>query len=164
MVTKIDFEELDTAEDGSGETLRDGMPFTGIAYERDPNTGAFIAVAGFFQGGKHGPWRSWYANGRLRSERFFFRRFRHGPWREWHENGQLAYDGYWECDLLIRRKRWDSNGLLLEHHEMTADSRDFPTLQKRRTERTWQVIDIDPQTLEFLERPSDWGRDGTERV
>lgn len=159
----VDFDDLETSEVGYNEYTLTGSLFTGIAVERT-ETGALIGLAGFSLGSKHGPWRSWHVNCLPKKEFYFLDGARNGPLRKWYENGELAYDAYWECDYCIRAKGWNELGKMVKDYKMTSDSRYFPSLKKERAQRQWRVLDIDIETLEFIERPPGWGRDGTELV
>ncbi|MFV8750291.1 toxin-antitoxin system YwqK family antitoxin [Nannocystaceae bacterium ST9] len=153
---EIDFDELDTAEDGSSDMLHHGQPFSGMAYERDEKTGHLIGLAGYTWGAPHGPFRSWYHDGRLKSEVFFFKGLRNGPAKEWYEDGRPKSDAYWECDFCVFRIAWSSRGERTEEFRMMPTHRDWHLLEQRRRRKGWRVIDIDIDLMEFVERPHGW--------
>jgi antitoxin component YwqK of YwqJK toxin-antitoxin module len=151
MTTKVCIEHLDIAEDGGGQLLYNGRPFSGIAYEYDEYTGAPLAVVGIRNGAKHGVWREWNSSGRMKLESYFCMGFRHGSWREWHDNGQILYEASWKCDLLVQRKQWNERGELTEEYHMLPGSPLHRTLEERRKEPFWCIVDINVETLEFVE-------------
>lgn len=72
----------------------------------------------------------------LQSEHYYHAGGNNGPWREWSPSGALLVDDYWQCGVLVRRRRYDEHGTL-----------------------TCNVVDIDLDNWAFVERPMGWGRD-----
>ena len=159
VTTKVDFDQLDTADDGSGCILLNGNLFFGIAYEHDEKSGILIGLAGYFFGAAHGASRDWHANGKLATEIYHKTGSRHGPWREWYETGAPKVHSYWECDLCLWKTRWDEHGNLVEDYRLASESKYARKIEERLREGNWRIIDIDVETMEFFERPQGWGKD-----
>ncbi|MFZ5892483.1 MAG: toxin-antitoxin system YwqK family antitoxin [Myxococcota bacterium] len=162
MTIKVDFDELDTTNDGYGDTILNGKLYSGVAYERFENGAALRSVSGFRSGKLHGASREWYASGRLKDETFYHMGAYHGPVRKWYPDGALQEEGYWEQGIRIREKQWGTDGVLLKEMSIRPDSADYQALLERRAAyKDVPVVDIDMQTLEFVERPAGWGSDAS---
>ncbi len=159
--TKVDSDLLGETDDAYGDVTLDGRLFNGVAYEKDAETGALLALEGYREGKAHGPLRVWYASGQIRTELYNYGGGLHGPWREWHSDGRLSLDSYYEHGFKLRSKRWSEEGRLLESDELDPSSPAFADVLQRRAKRNAPIVDIDLDDWEFVERPVAWGRDGT---
>lgn len=159
MTLKVDFERLETSDDGLGEILLDGKLYSGVAFERD-KSGQLRSLAGYDGGKIHGAWREWTSTGQLRTEQYHRNGGGHGPWREWYPDGRPKVDAYCEYGLFVRRKIWDERGDLIKDETIDPESSTFAQLQKRRAGRDDPIIDIDIESMEFFERPLGWVPDG----
>jgi hypothetical protein len=110
---RVDFEELDFSDDGYGDLVYQGDAFTGIATETTAH-GKLIAESYHRLGKQHGPTLEWDENGTLRREATYCMGSPTGLLREWDERGKMQIEEIWEHRVLLWRKRWDENGVLVE--------------------------------------------------
>lgn len=127
----IDMDELETPYGGSVFCYK-GQRYSGVAYDKEAKTGVIVGIGGFDGGFLRGPDRVWTPSGILQEETFYRYGSFHGPRREWHPDGTLKLNEYWNGD-----ERTPPEG------------------------STEPVIDIDLDTMEFVERPWGWGREPT---
>jgi hypothetical protein len=106
-----------------------GKLFSGIAYLRHEN-GTIAELMGFVTGWNHGCARSWTPTGVLVEEEFYHYGAYHGPVRCWSPDGSLISNDYYPQS---------------------------PALQEER--KTQPVVDIDLDTLEFVEHAWGWGKE-----
>lgn len=159
-VKVIDEDELIPSDDEFADYLYEGRLFTGISREKDPRTGAIIAVAGYSDGKLHGAVRDWYGNGQMASEEFRYNGAYHGPQREWYPDGRLKRAGYVECGVTVWEKTWNEQGELQSSHDVTQLPEQLERLKQARITRSrFKVFDIDLNTWEFVERPDGWRTD-----
>lgn len=127
----IDMDELETPYGGSVDFYK-GQRYSGVAYGKDAKSGVIVEIAGFDGGFLCGPVRLWTESGVLLQETFYQNGGFHGPRREWHPDGTLKLNEYRNRDKLSAP-------------EGPAEP----------------VIDIDLDTMEFVEHPWGWGREPT---
>lgn len=127
----IDMDELDTPYGGSVFCYK-GQRYSGVAYDKDAKTGVVVGLGGFDGGWLRGPDRLWTPSGILLVETFYLYGDFHGPNRQWHPDGTLKLNEYWKAG-----KRTSFDG--------PAEP----------------IVDIDLDTMEFVERPWGWGREPT---
>jgi antitoxin component YwqK of YwqJK toxin-antitoxin module len=53
----------------------------------------------------------------------------HGSSREWYQNGQLKREAEYELSILVKDKKWDEGGKLVEEFVLTENDPLFKTLQ-----------------------------------
>ncbi|MFE6923280.1 toxin-antitoxin system YwqK family antitoxin [Nocardia sp. NPDC057663] len=100
---------------GDDLTRYRGVPYTGRAVETHPN-GTIVGAWTFVDGYDDGPSQAWHDNGVQASDGIMQRGLAVGEWREWRRDGTLAtLDVYARPGYLRLRKRWDENGVLIEH-------------------------------------------------
>lgn len=131
-MTPIDFDKIDSANDGTATFFLDGKLFSGIAYERDRETGVIVGIFGFEGGWNSGCSRTWSPSGVLLEEEFYLTGVFHGPRRIWNADGTLELNEY--------------------HHHSRRPPPEGPADP---------VIDIDLEEMEFVEHPWGWGREPT---
>jgi hypothetical protein len=129
-MTPIDFDEIDSADDGTATFFRNGKLFSGIAYERNRETGVIVGLMGFHRGWLSGCSRTWSLSGVLLREEFHKYGVFHGPVRTWNADGTLKSNKYF-----------------------------FHTKQPPPEGTTESVIDIDLEELQFVEHPWGWGKE-----
>ncbi|MGP4021037.1 toxin-antitoxin system YwqK family antitoxin [Saccharopolyspora sp. 5N708] len=101
-------------------TSYQGRPFTGEIVDFDPN-GTMIELTTYADGIEHGPQVEWFPDGTKQLEGQCDHGQAVGEWREWHPTGQLArYDEFNDLGDLLKRKRWDESGELLEDYSGKA--------------------------------------------
>src|SRR5215813_603490 len=102
--SSLEFEE--------GLMMLDGTPFTGIGYiERN---GEVIEEAEYRNGLKWGVSKTMFPGGKPYKHSRLFAGVRHGRHREWHFSGELAEEADYELGFLVRRKKWDEDGDLID--------------------------------------------------
>jgi antitoxin component YwqK of YwqJK toxin-antitoxin module len=121
----------DALEYDEGVMLLDGEPFDGVGYMVD-DAGQLVGEIEYRDGLEWGMKRGWNVPDQLYYEGRFFRGVLHGKQREWHSNGQLAEDGDFEFGFVLRKKRWDDEGNLLEEYELKETDPDYASLQDYR--------------------------------
>jgi antitoxin component YwqK of YwqJK toxin-antitoxin module len=125
--------EIDYAEDLS-YTL-DGVPFTGIAYEVDAQ-GNRSEVA-YRDGVQEGESCDWYLSGVLKGRSHFRENTLHGACQEFDEQGNLTLDAFYEYGIVVRSRRYSSDGAVLEDFVISSQNPNFPLLTRYRRERGW---------------------------
>ncbi len=100
---RINTDLLEDSDDGYGDVLLAGKPFTGIA-EEFGDGGRRISEVCYEKGRLHGPSRSWHPNGNLKEEEFYRAGAQHGAWREWDEDGELIRDEVYERQMPVYRR------------------------------------------------------------
>jgi len=156
-VKVVDEDEVVPSDDEFADYFYEGQLFTGISREKDPRTGAIIAVAGYNDGKLHGAARNWYADGQMASEEFRYNGAHHGPQREWYPSGQLKRAGYVDRGVTVWEMTWNERGELTSTHDVTQLPDQLERLAQARTQKSkYKVIDIDLNTWEFIERPDGW--------
>lgn len=129
---RVPSSELEYDED-EAIYLRDGEPFTGIAYELYPS-GALEGESEFRDGLSWGVGRGWHPNGQLSSEGHAFKDVQHGIAREWDEQGRLEEESYCEYGIVIYEKKWNEEGVLIEDYQLKESDPDYEELQ-----RLWEL-------------------------
>ena len=109
-------------------------PFTGVAFERTDG-GALIYEAHYRDGSWHGPRRTWYESGQLKSEEYHYKGLRHGPVRQWDEGGQLRLEASYRFQIVLSRKRWEADGTLSETFTLTPDHPAYARLLRVKKRR-----------------------------
>ena len=111
-----------------GLMILEGEPFTGIGDLVD-DTGQLVGEIEYRNGLEWGMKRGWNIPDKLYYEGCFYRGVLHGKQREWHANGQLAEEGDYELGFVLRKRRWDEDGNLLNEYELQETDPDYKTLQ-----------------------------------
>lgn len=126
---RVNYDELDSPD---GVTYSwQGQLFTGTSYELRPN-GQLWNEMDFVDGQYHGQMRSWSPSGQLEEETTYYNGVTYGPDREWDEAGRLRREAFIEYSFLVREKKWDENGQLIEEFEIAPDDPNYSLLQKFR--------------------------------
>ncbi|MFF2534829.1 toxin-antitoxin system YwqK family antitoxin [Streptomyces cyaneofuscatus] len=107
---RIDIDDPAVDEDGSGNLLFEGAPFTGEVAEYSGES--LVSLDEYVDGVLHGRSREWYADGTLRSEGQASMGRPVGTSKEWHPNGSMAEEKRFSQDGLrfISRESWDNHG------------------------------------------------------
>lgn len=108
-----------------------GRPFTGVAYttysdgtpmsETEHRDGLFFGVS-----------RGWWESGKPETEANYAFGVLHGPSRSWYANGQLAEEELHEHGILVRSKKWDEQGNLVEEYELDESDPAYEALLRSR--------------------------------
>jgi hypothetical protein len=151
---RVDFDELGFSDDGYGDLTYEGDAFTGIATETSIH-GHLLSQCCYRLGKRHGPSLDWDENGTLRRERYHYVGSPTGPLREWNEQGHLRLEEIWELRILLWRRRWDENGMLVEDASQLNPNR-VRTWVEKRSRSTPILIVLEGD--EFVDRP--WPYDG----
>lgn len=117
------------AEDGL--SYYDGEPFTGVAYAEWPD-GTLESESEYREGLPWGKSKSWHKDGNLFAECEMFQDALHGFAREWSANGQLISEIKAEYGIVLRERRWNEQGELLEDYELKETDSDFTQLLEYR--------------------------------
>ncbi len=123
----IDFRDLRYCIEEDAQIYQDD-PFTGIARQYN-HEGALVAEYSYVNGDKDGLTRYWYPSGELLGEDHYRNASLHGPSREWYQNGQLKREAEYELSILVKDKKWDECGKLVEDFVLTENDPLFKTLQ-----------------------------------
>ncbi len=102
---------------------------------------------------KHGPYRSWFKNGRKKVRGAYRDGQRHGPWREWYRSGQPALEGtYTDGKQTGRWLRWHTDGRKIGARDFNEPlvpdagappKPDAATDEKSDPDRDWVTSDND---------------------
>lgn len=113
-----------------GVMTLDGAPFTGIGYV-DRN-GEVVEETEYRNGLKWGTSKTVFPGGQPYKHSRLFAGVRHGQHRQWHFSGQLAEEADYELGFLLRRKKWDEDGDLIDDFELEASDPEFKDLERTR--------------------------------
>jgi antitoxin component YwqK of YwqJK toxin-antitoxin module len=92
-------------------------PFTGVTFTEYPN-GSRMSETSYENGLFHGVSRVWRRTGQLEAETSCSFGAVHGTSRTWHANSQLEEEGEYEHAALIRSRKWDEAGNLVEEYRL----------------------------------------------
>jgi antitoxin component YwqK of YwqJK toxin-antitoxin module len=117
---RIDIDDTETEYiDGNPTRMWEGEPFTGVAFE--VMNGQVIEEVSYLDGTVHGSAQSWYPSGRLESVSEHKSNLHHGPFKTFYENGSLRSEGIFELGRAIWRKTWDEDGHLVSEEKIEDD-------------------------------------------
>lgn len=117
--------------DKEGLYYYDGSPFTGVAFTTYPN-GSPMSEAEYKDGLFNGVSRGWWESGKLEAESNYAFGALHGISRMWHASGQLAEEEEHEHAILVRSKKWDEAGKLVEEFELKESDPGYQALLQSR--------------------------------
>jgi hypothetical protein len=129
-MNEVLFDDLEPSEDHSVLEHR-GVPFTGLAVERD-SANRRIAEMPYVEGQRCGVAREWSATGQLLSERGFLLDSLHGQSRTWFENGRQKSEASYELGICVAKRDWDAVGALTADYRLAESEVQFKTLQQLR--------------------------------
>ena len=158
MNRPLNSDELETVD--NGDLYLNGLPFSGVLYERNHETGFVVCVFGASLGKLHGSFRSWYSSGQMKSEAFYRDGVLHGPVRQWFDCGRIEVDEYYEAGVPTRSTEWNEDGTVKNvfiSDSVPEEERIIPVWSDPET-----IADIDLDSWEFVEHPNGWGRDPVE--
>jgi len=127
---RVPAEELDFDDDQIFHYQ--GTPFTGVAYEDEPDGGG--SETAYVDGLQEGTARAWYPSGALRSEAPYYRGVGHGRHRGFREDGTLESEKDYEYGILVEASVFDASGDVVERFELSKDNPNFALLERYRTE------------------------------
>lgn len=102
-------------------------PFTGVAYTTYPG-GSLMSETEYRDGLFSGVSRGWWESGSPETEASYSLGAAHGRSRSWHKNGRLADEEDHEHGILVRSKKWDEAGNLIEEYELKESDPDYQSL------------------------------------
>ena len=126
---RVPYDSLEYADDGY--YYLDEQLFTGVAFSRHED-GWLEKEIEYRDGAQWGMKRHWYAPNKLLVEAQMRAGVVHGTKRRWFRNGKLEQETNCEFGIVLRRKNWDENGILVDQYEIKETGSDFVTLQKYR--------------------------------
>jgi antitoxin component YwqK of YwqJK toxin-antitoxin module len=129
IVTRVPYDSLEYSDDG--DYCLDGRLFTGVAFSLDED-GWLEKEIEYRNGAEWGMKRYWYAPDKLLEEAQMRAGVVHGKERRWYRTGNLEEEADCEFGIVLRRRTWDENGILLEEYELKETDGDFASLQKLR--------------------------------
>jgi hypothetical protein len=65
----------------------------------------------------HGPYRSWWSNGRLGTEGTYVSGRQDGKWRGWYPSGQLQGEEWYDNGRMVRSRYYDKKGRVVGRPE-----------------------------------------------
>jgi len=126
---RVPFESLDYGDDGY--YYLDDELFTGVAFSRHPE-GWLVKEVEYRDGAEWGMKRDWYAPDKLLVEARMRAGVVHGKKRRWFRTGTLEEETDCEFGVVLRKRTWDENGILVDEYELKETDRGFASLQKLR--------------------------------
>jgi antitoxin component YwqK of YwqJK toxin-antitoxin module len=102
-------------------------PFTGVAFRTYPS-GSPMTETQYEDGLFHGISRGFWESGKPETETSYAFGGQHGKSRSWYANGQLAEEDEAECAIIVRRKKWDEAGNLVEEWELKESDPNYEVL------------------------------------
>lgn len=131
QIERVGIDELEVEGE---EVFREGVPFTGIAFELFGN-GRVSEEWSYVDGIRQGVSRAWYRNGVLEEEVSYWRGGMHGLARCWNQEGALVWEKLFKYGLLVSERRWSPEGALVSRWEAKEDDSVFELIEKLRKER-----------------------------
>lgn len=128
---RVSFDELEVA--GDHALLWRGVPFTGVAEERD-GSGRLVCESQYNEGCLHGLSREWDERGSLRAQDECWRGVRHGATRTWDANGQIRTESEYAYGIELMRVTWDDRGAVVATWVLPAD---HPARETLRALQAW---------------------------
>ena len=125
MLNSINYDSLDFEADNTA--VIDSGPFTGIAWEIEPNGN--LANVVYYQGLQWGPARTWDPSGVLIEEEWWNRNSRSGSSKSWNDRGQLIREATFH-GILVSEKIWNSEGNLLSEFSLGPDDPWIRSMEK----------------------------------
>src|SRR5262245_30897291 len=110
---------------------KDGVPFTGTAYELSP-TGHLIGEVCFVDGIREGPATDFFPNGQRESTDCYQHGSKHGECWQWYASGQAKARAVYEHSILLEAEEWDEHGSVLRQYRLDPQSPQFRTLELLR--------------------------------
>ncbi len=126
---RVDFDELEW--DADRGAFWQGQPFTGITYDCTPQ-GPITGEYSYVDGVQTGLSREWYLSGAQKTAAMYRHGSLNGSYQAWFENGQLQQEAEYELSILLKSRRWDETGQLVQEYTLDASSPDFSHLQLLR--------------------------------
>ncbi len=126
----VSLDDLEGTDWGYQQTLWQGQPFTGIAYEERPD-GSLISEADYDDGFQRGS-REWYPGGQPREDKRFGPYGPDGLAREWYPDGRLRNEALYEHGIALYAKAWDEQGNLTRNDRLSETAPDYARLRERR--------------------------------
>jgi len=127
--TEIKYDDLDYTSEGL--FLLNGQPFTGVTIDRNDH-GVKIGEVSFLNGREHGVARSWYPNGRPRTEGPYVHGETHGVVKEWFDDGALKSETVCEFGVPMRWEKRDRGANVIEVFERPSTDVLYQNVIKRR--------------------------------
>jgi antitoxin component YwqK of YwqJK toxin-antitoxin module len=137
----------------------EGESFTGIEYRVDKE-GRIIEEQSYFEGMRWGFSRSWRDNHTLRDEYCWKYDGTNGNGRKFYLDGRLKEQSFREGSILIRRKRWNKDGELIEDFnlENEPEHETYNSWQQRQHTqeevKTLEMLEYEKRGAEFEKFPS----------
>jgi antitoxin component YwqK of YwqJK toxin-antitoxin module len=126
---RVPYDWLEYSDDG--DYCLDEQPFTGVAFSRHAD-GWLEKEIEYRDGAEWGMKRHWYAPKKLLVEAQMRAGAVHGTKRRWYRNGKLEEETDCEFGIVLRKRTWDENGILVEEYELKETDSDFVSLQELR--------------------------------
>lgn len=133
---EVDFEELDYF---TCYTLHD-KPFTGIAYEKEPD-GVITSQTTMLDGMEHGEQWEYYSNGNKKSFDYVYFNRIHGYSIEWHKSGIVKLESLLEYAIIIWQRKYNEKGELILNYTMDKDDFRYDELLMYRKKFNWPIAD-----------------------
>jgi antitoxin component YwqK of YwqJK toxin-antitoxin module len=105
-----------------------GERFTGISVEVGID-GHTVSETTYVDGIETGPYKTWYWNGQLESERNSKWNRLQGLIKTWHESGLLKRESMFELEYQIWSKKWDENGNLICEYKIEDNPSELRSLE-----------------------------------
>lgn len=93
----------------------DSIPLSGCFYQLYPNNKDTLSIKRFQLGKEHGNWKQFYANGSLKSNRFYEKGKKENNYDAWWPNGKKQLEYHFKNDVYEGVCReWNPKGLLVK--------------------------------------------------
>jgi antitoxin component YwqK of YwqJK toxin-antitoxin module len=141
--------------------VHEGEAFTGIEYHADKN-GRIIEEQSYFEGMSWGFSRSWRENGTLRGEYHLRYGATDQECKEYYLEGQLKEVFFCDQGIIIRRKRWNKQGDLIENFDLENEPQ-HETYNRWKMGQNTSEADLTSEQmqcdLEFEQRVADFEKE-----
>jgi hypothetical protein len=116
---------------------RAGEPFTGVAFEGNPDGGRSEIT--YRDGIQEGMATDWYPSGQLKEESSYVQNVLHGHARAFDADGRLIAESIYEYGILVSTARVDLSDDLTFVEEIDPDSLNARLLDRYRKEKNWSI-------------------------
>ena len=126
---RVPYDSLEYSDDG--DYCLDEQLFTGVAFSRHKD-GWLEREIEYRNGAEWGMKRHWYAPNKLLVEAQMRAGVVHGKERRWYRTGPLEEETDCEFGIVLRRRTWDENGILVDEYELKETDSDFDSIREFR--------------------------------
>jgi antitoxin component YwqK of YwqJK toxin-antitoxin module len=115
-----------------------GEPFTGISYDTRQD-GTLWSEITYVRGLKHGPSRTLYPNGQVKSQTHYKLAYAHGWKEEWYPDGRIKRRTLYDLAVPVASQEYDEEGKLTRETKIDPASEEYRRLEQARKDEDKRV-------------------------